>query len=55
MYYTGSMVMSDDLTLIGFFQRYPNDAAAEAWFVSRRWPNGITWPYCNGKFIEKDE
>ena len=29
---------------------FPTDAAAEAWFVERRWPQGAYCPYC-GSFI----
>ena len=44
--------MNDDLTLIEFFKRFPDDAAAERWFVERRWPNGITCPHCQSAIVE---
>ena len=32
-----------------------DDAKAEAWFVNRRWPNGIRCPYCDGdSILERD-
>ena len=34
------------ITLREFFQRFPNDAAAEKWFIEQRWPNGIACPRC---------
>ena len=34
------------LSLAGFFQRFPDDAAAEAWFIERRWPTGSECPHC---------
>ena len=29
-----------------FFQRFPNDKTAEAWFIKRRWPEEVCCPYC---------
>ena len=34
------------ISLIELFQRWPSHAAAEKWFVKRRWPNGIACPLC---------
>lgn len=28
------------LSLAELFRRFPDDAAAEAWFIDRRWPDG---------------
>jgi len=27
-------------------RRFPDDATAEAWFIERRWPEGVTCPHC---------
>ena len=29
-----------------FFQRFPDDKTAEAWFIKRRWPEEVCCPYC---------
>ena len=29
-----------------FYKMFPDDAAAEAWFVRTRWPDGVTCPKC---------
>ena len=34
------------LTLAGLFKRFPDDAAAERYFVETRWPEGPHCPYC---------
>ena len=40
------MTKREGLSLAGFFQRFPTDAAAEAWFIERRWPTGPECPHC---------
>ena len=35
-----------------FFQRWPDDAAAEKTFVEWRWPNGINCPYCESTNVQ---
>ena len=42
------------LTLIQLFKMFPDDAMAEAWFVSRRWPKGIRCPHCGSDDIQVD-
>ena len=42
----------DDLSLLDFFRQFPDDTTAEAWFISRRWPNGICCPHCESAIIE---
>ena len=37
------------ITLAEFFDRFPNDAAAEEWFVAVRWPHGLVCPHCDSK------
>ena len=29
-----------------FFQLFPDDKTAEAWFIKRRWPEEVCCPYC---------
>lgn len=36
------------ISLIEAVQQFGDDAAAEAWFVQRRWPDGIHCLYCDG-------
>ena len=35
------------VTVPQFFARFPDDAAAEAWFVEMRWPDGVVCPHCD--------
>lgn len=37
---------SGELSLIELFNKFPDDAAAEAWFVERRWPAKVDCPKC---------
>ena len=34
------------MTLTALFRMFPDDDAAEAWFVGRRWPDGVRCPQC---------
>ena len=34
------------ITLIELFSLFPDEQAAEAWFVAQRWPDGIVCPKC---------
>ena len=36
------------IDLLTLFQMFPDDAAAEKWFVQTRWPDGIRCPHCDG-------
>ena len=36
----------EGISLIELLEMFPNNEAAEAWFESRRWPNGICCPLC---------
>ncbi|MCY3966735.1 MAG: IS1595 family transposase [Acidobacteria bacterium] len=36
----------EGLSIIEFFQLFPNNRAAEQWFEARRWPNGMCCPDC---------
>ena len=35
------------------FDLFPDNAAAERWFVSCRWPDGVTCPECGGQNIQE--
>ena len=39
------------MSIAEFFRRFPDDRAAEAWFVSRRWPDGPICPHCSSMCI----
>lgn len=34
------------LSLRDLTRRFPDDATAEQWFITQRWPNGVRCPYC---------
>ena len=35
------------MTLAGLFRKFPDDAAAEAWIIAQRWPDGVQCPHCD--------
>ena len=35
-----------DLSLIEVVQKFSSEAAAEEWFIARRWPGGVKCPHC---------
>ena len=35
-------------SLIEFFDQFPDDEAAERWFMEARWPDGVRCPRCKG-------
>ena len=39
------------ISLIKAVQEFGDEAKAEAWLVSQRWPDGMRCPYCNGEAI----
>ncbi len=41
------------ISLIEAVQRFSDDNEAEAWFIERRWPNGITCPYCGSENVSR--
>jgi len=43
--------MNTELSLMGLLRKFPDDAAAEAWFLKHRWPDGVRWPACNSAHI----
>ena len=40
------------LSLVELFKEFPDDATAEQWFISIRWPDGITCPRCESKNVK---
>ena len=40
------------ISLKALFKRFPNDAAAERWFVKLRWPDGIACHYCGSTNVQ---
>ena len=41
------------VTLAKLFKMFPDDATAEAWFVQKRWPDGIACPRCGDTDIQE--
>jgi transposase-like protein len=39
------------ITLVDLFQRFPDDATAEKWFVECRWADGIRCAYCESENV----
>ncbi len=42
----------EGISMVELFRRFPDDATAEAWFVSRRWPEGIHCPHCGSMNVQ---
>ena len=42
----------EGISLIEIMRRFPDNATAEAWFVERRWPDGITCPHCGSVNVQ---
>ena len=40
------------ITLIEIMRKFPDDATAEAWFIKKRWSNGIACPYCGSMNVK---
>ena len=40
------------ITLLELFKMYPDDKAAETWFVESRWPDGISCAYCGSNNVK---
>ena len=41
----------EGVSLVQAFKKFPDDKTAEQWFVSVRWPKGVTCPHCEAKEI----
>ena len=42
----------EGISLAQLFRPFPDDATAEAWFVKKRWPNGIHCPHCGSDNVQ---
>ncbi len=40
------------LTAKDFYRLFPDDATAEDWFISNRWPEGVRCPHCGSDSIQ---
>lgn len=40
------------MSLVELLRKFPDDAAAEAWFASVRWPDGVRCPHCDHDSIQ---
>lgn len=41
------------ITLVQLYETFPDDAAAEAWFIAQRWPAGIRCPHCDSANVQE--
>ena len=41
----------EGISLVGLFEKFPDDETAERWFVQQRWPDGVICPFCDSKRI----
>ena len=41
----------EGISLVEAFKKFPDDKTAGQWFVSVRWPNGISCPYCESDAV----
>ena len=41
------------LSLMDLFNMFPDDEAAESWFIRTRWPNGVTCAYCDSDNVNE--
>ncbi len=39
------------ISLVELFRQFPDDGAAEAWFIKLRWPDGIACHYCGNTSV----
>ena len=42
----------EGISLIEIMRKFPDDATAEAWFVNRRWPDGVHCPHCGSLNVQ---
>ena len=47
------MHFREGISLIKLFQMFPDDKAAEAWFIHTRWPNGMACPHCGSTNVNE--
>ena len=41
------------MSLVDVMTMFPNDEAAEQWFVERRWPDGASCPHCHSDNVQE--
>lgn len=44
-------IVKTGMSLAGFFRRFPDDEAAEAWFAEHRWPDGPCCGHCGSASV----
>ena len=44
----------EGITLIELTKMFPNDEAAEKWFIKERWPDGIRCPHCDSDNVQEE-
>lgn len=44
----------EELSWIQLFEMFPDDEAAEKWFIQQRWPDGIRCAYCDCDNVQLD-
>ena len=42
----------EGISLIEIMRKFPDGATAEAWFVNRRWPDGVHCPHCGSTNVQ---
>ena len=40
------------ISMVELFRQFPSDQAAEAWYIGRRWPDGIACPHCGSLNVQ---
>ena len=43
----------EGITFIELLEMFPNDEAAEKWFIKERWPDGISCPHCHSDNVQE--
>ena len=41
------------ITLMELYEMFPTDAAAEAWFIEQRWPDGVRCAFCESENVAR--
>lgn len=41
------------ITMAELFNRFPDDKAAEEWFINTRWPDGVRCPHCGSDNVKE--
>ena len=39
------------ITLVEAVRKFGDEASAEAWFISKRWPDGLRCPFCDSAAV----